>query len=166
MRHYTDTKGQQHAVEITLRTRAAIKARHDLDLLACASKPDVLEGLLSRVVEDDAFLFELLSIIEGVPLESLQNAADGSTLEAASQAFLEALIDFFPASSPLRRPLRELNTKALAHHSNVAGTIEAGMLQTVSTMDFPTALSGSLTVTNGSAESLPAAATSAANMSL
>ncbi len=152
MRTYLDKDGHTHSVDITLLTRRAIKVSHGIDLLDAAVRPDLLNEIMTKC-EDDEFLFGLLSVIEGTTPEALLAVADGSMLEGAAAAFVQALIDFFPKSSPLRQPILDMVEKSIAYRTDVLTKIGDGMKLKVEQIDLPTVFSESTTVTSGSGES-------------
>jgi hypothetical protein len=163
MRTYRDIHGTEHQVQITLGLRSQIREQLQVDLLQAAVKPERLQEILTKVVDDDGFLFSVLSILEQRTVADLMSVFDGETLEQAGTAFLQALIDFFPRSSPMKEPLRTLTEKVERQQQLVHQTVQEGLMQLVQSMDLNTEASSSETPTNGSGESPASAILSVVN---
>jgi hypothetical protein len=153
MQIYTDMTGAEHRVAITMQHRFQIKAKTGMDLLAAAGSPDRILELLEKISNDDFFVISCLAIIEGQTEEALMSVADGSVMENASTAFVEALLDFYPPSNPMVKPLRTFIDRSTKQVQEVFSAIEAGMDQIAQTMDLLTVGSPSPILTNGSGES-------------
>lgn len=158
MRVYMDRHGVQHTVEVSLATRRVIKERHGVDLLLCATDPMQLQEFVSRLSDDDRFLLEALAIAEHSNADAIEQVLDGTSLQEAANAFVQAVIDFFPDASPLKAPLRAMLAKTEAHVALVMQTTQDVMLRGVEEMDFRTELSASPNQTNGSGASPQSAA--------
>lgn len=124
---YTDMAGVEHVLRITLGTARRLKDEVQIDLLKAVSEPATLQQLLDRIGEDPAFVFEFLAIVEGVSAEALEAVADATVLEAASTAMVEAIVDFFPASSPLKGPIQKLMTQVELSQKASSALIEAAL---------------------------------------
>ena len=152
MSTFIDMLGERHELTITLAHRALIKNRTGWDLVELAHKPEQLQALLEALQADDDLLWQILSVLTGKAAEALLAAADGSTLEDASAALLEAITDFFPASSPLRRPLENLWKQLQWTRQQAAGAIEEQLLTAVNRLDIASVISGSTLSTSGSGD--------------
>ena len=152
MSSFIDMLGERHELTITLAHRARIKRTTGWDLVELAHKPERLQALLEALQADDDLLWQILSILTEKPAAALLAAADGSTLEDASAALLEALTDFFPASSPLRRPLENLWRQLQRTRQQAAGAMEEQLIAAVNSLDIASVISGSTQSTSGSGE--------------
>ena len=129
---YVDIAGAEHVLRITLGTARRLKESVQIDLLKAVSEPATLQQLLDRIGEDPAFVFEFLAIVEGVSAEALEAVADATVLEAASTAMVEAIVDFFPESSPLKGPIRNLMTQVEINQKASSALIEAALENAIS----------------------------------
>lgn len=152
MSSFIDMLGERHELTITLAHRALIKNRTGWDLVELAHKPERLQALLEALQADDDLLWQILSVLTGKSAAALLAAADGSTLEDASAALLEAITDFFPASSPLRRPLVNLWRQLQQTRQQAAGAIEEQLTAAVNRLDIASVISGSALSTSGSGD--------------
>lgn len=152
MSSFIDMLGERHELTITLAHRAQIKKRTGWDLVELAHKPERLQALLEALQADDDLLWQILSVLTDRATAALLAAADGSTLEDASAALLEALTDFFPASSPLRRPLENLWRQLQQTRQQAAGAIEEQLIAAVQNLDIASVISGSTQSTSGSGD--------------
>lgn len=148
---YVDIAGVEHVLRITLATARQLKESVQIDLLKAVSEPATLKQLLDRIGEDPAFVFEFLAIVEGVSAEALEAVADATVLEAASTAMVEAIIDFFPESSPLKGPIRNLMTQVEINQKASSALIEAALENAISEA-FRSAESSLPMATSGSGE--------------
>lgn len=153
MQTYQDKNGETHTLDINLGARFAIRKAHGFDLLKAAADLEHFGKLLDKIAEDEEFLFSLISIVEGKPAEQLMAVLDGTSYQAAESAFVEALIDFFPQSSPLREPVREAIRKQETLVGLMRQQVKALMTTAVRSEDFSKVLSESITRTSGSGES-------------
>lgn len=149
MAQYRDSLQGLHEVRITLLTRKQIRDALGVDLLAAAHNPDVLKRLLDDIAGGD-LLWQILAVIESSSVDALLAVADGTTEEAAGSALLEAIIDFFPASSPLREPLRELARKTAAVQTEARQDAERVMLDQVGRLNIASMTTTLETPTDGS----------------
>ncbi len=148
---YVDMAGVEHVLRITLATARQLRESVQIDLLKAVSEPATLKQLLDRIGEDPAFVFEFLAIVEGVSAEALEAVADATVLEAASTAMVEAIIDFFPESSPLKGPIRNLMTQVEINQKASSALIEAALENAISEA-FRSAESSLPMATSGSGE--------------
>lgn len=148
---YVDIAGVEHVLRITLATARQLRESVQIDLLKAVSEPATLKQLLDRIGEDPAFVFEFLAIVEGVSAEALEAVADATVLEAASTAMVEAIIDFFPESSPLKGPIRNLMTQVEINQKASSALIEAALENAISEA-FRSAESSLPMATSGSGE--------------
>lgn len=153
MQTYQDKNGETHTLDINLGARFAIKKAHGFDLLKAASDLVHFGELLDKIAADEEFLFSLISIVEKKTPEELMAVLDGTSYQAAESAFVEALIDFFPQSSPLREPVREAIRKQETLAGLMREQVKTLMTTAVRSEDFSKVLTGSITRTNGSGES-------------
>lgn len=153
MQTYQDKDGKTHTLDINLGARFAIKKTHGFDLLKAASDLVHFGELLDRIAADEEFLFSLISIVEKKTPEELMAVLDGTSYQAAESAFVEALIDFFPQSSPLREPVREAIRKQETLAGLMREQVRTLMTTAVRSEDFSKVLTGSITRTNGFGES-------------
>jgi len=135
---YKDKAGQPHSISITLLTRRQIRDQLGVDLLAAAHDPQQLTQILDGISSGD-LLWRMLAVIEGTTEDALLSVADGTTEENAGTALLQAIIDFFPQSSPLREPLRKLMVQAEATQAELASTVEQALLAAIDGIDIPSA---------------------------
>jgi microcystin degradation protein MlrC len=152
MRQYTDTQGQPHPIELNLGIRKRIRDHLGIDLVQLARDPKQLEALLNRVSDIDQ-LMEFCSFIESVPVEQLECCWNADTAESAGIAVVEAIADFFPASSPLKKPLMNLMDKAKAGQAIAADAIERKLMQAVDEFDLSMVDTKQTTQTNGCGDS-------------
>ena len=153
MQTYQDKNGETHTIDINLGARFAIKKAHGFDLLKAASDLVHFGQLLDKIAADEEFLFSLISIVEKQTPEELMAVLDGTSYQAAESAFVEALIDFFPQSSPLREPVREAIRKQETLAGLMREQVRTLMTTAVRSEDFSKVLTESITQTNGSGES-------------
>ncbi len=106
MARFTDAKGKDWVISITVNTIRKVKAKTGEDLSRA------VEGdFLKRIGGDACLLGSILWALvedkaEGLTEDEFYDALAGDALEAAASAFVEALIDFFP------QPRRSLLLKA------------------------------------------------------
>lgn len=148
---YVDLARVEHVLRITLGTARRLKDEVQIDLLKAVSEPATLKQLLDRIGEDPAFVFEFLAIVEGVPAEALEAVADATVLEAASTAMVEAIVDFFPESSPLKSPIRKLMAQVELNQKASSALIEVALENAINEA-FRSAESQSMMATSGSGE--------------
>lgn len=129
-RSFNDTKGRTWRLSISIGVAMKVRNNLGIDLLASdtqnvilklAADPITLCGVLWILVEDQA-------TTAGVDQAAFWEALSDDSVEAATFAFLDALIDFFPLARQgvLRRivaKMREADAKRLAH---VVKRVDAG----------------------------------------
>jgi hypothetical protein len=124
MRVFTDSRGRQWALEITVASLKRVKAACGADLYALADdglKP--LAALLADVVKLVDVLFVLARDAGGKPPDSDESFAEGlggDALGNAADAFVDALIDFFPKERA-RTALQRLRDKSRQVAEALAG---------------------------------------------
>jgi len=107
MKTFTDNTGRKWQVAVTVDTIKRVKALRDVDLL------ESVEGkLLDRLIGDPVLLCDILFVVckpqadeAGITDEQFGQAMAGDAIDAATAAFLEALVGFFP---PSRRRLLQM----------------------------------------------------------
>jgi hypothetical protein len=145
---YRDKTSRLHEVTISLVERRKIREQLGVDLVAAAHNPETLRNMLDRIATGE-ILWDMLAIIEGTTVDDLLACGDGSTEEAAGTALLQAIIDFFPQSSPLKEPLRGLVVKAAAAQEELQVQLESQLMVAVSDLDLRSALTASAALTSG-----------------
>lgn len=152
MQTYHDKNGEPHTLDITLGARFAIKKAHGLDLLQAAGDLEHFGKILDKIAADEEFFLTLIAIVEKTTPEALMTVLDGTSYQAAESAFVEAMIDFFPQSSPIREPMRE----AIRKQDTLAGLmreqVRTLMTTAVRSEDFTRVLNESNRRRNGSGE--------------
>lgn len=168
MRTYKDMTGNEHSVTITLGVRRRLKEVLNVDLLAAATNQQRLSDLMTSIATDADFLIKALAIVEScsgrsetvpdlsVIMANLEAVFDATTIDNAATCLLEAIIDFFPESSPVRRPLLDLMEKAKTYRGKVVAEIEAAIQDKANHLDWDTAFSSLNESMSGSGESQPA----------
>ncbi len=120
MPHFTDTAGHRWNLALSVGTVKRVRELSGVDLLTILDKPQALVDLASDPVR---FVDVLFIVIKpqadqiGICDEAFGESLDGETVEAATDAFLEALVDFFPGArkTTLKRVLdRAKGTARLA----------------------------------------------------
>lgn len=140
MSSFTDLAGVTRGLSINLAHRRTIKQHTGWDLVAIAHQPAQLDGFLQALQSDDDLLWRIIGILTNADATELMAAADGTVYENASEAFLEALQVFFPAQSPLRRPLGDLLRQLKAAQADARSQVETKLLGLVS--DIGSGISG------------------------
>ena len=115
-RCFTDDSGRDWLVAINVTTVKRVRALCDVDLMAIL---DESGALLARFVDDPALLADVLYVAcqaqadeRDVSDEQFGELLAGDTLQKATDAFLEALVDFFPQETrrkALRRLIEKIN---------------------------------------------------------
>ncbi len=134
MKSFTDSENRRWDVSLNVTTLKRVRNITDVDLLTVLDKPDLLTELAGDPVR---FVDVLYVIVKpqadqlGVSDEQFGSALDGESIEHASNAFLEALVDFFPGArrAMLRRVMdRATQTKAETeqriHKAIADGTVD------------------------------------------
>jgi ADP-ribose pyrophosphatase YjhB (NUDIX family) len=129
---YVDLGGGHHGLKITMAVARELREKLGIDLLKATTEPDVLKQIIDKISADDAFVFQFLAIVEGKDAADLEAAADGTVLESASTAMVEAIIDFFPDSSPIKKPIRQLMAAVEVNRTASVALIELELQEAIS----------------------------------
>jgi hypothetical protein len=149
VRTFTDLRGQVRELKITMATRRKIRDACEVDLLAAIQDTTLLQTVLTRITEDDEFVLSAVGAIVGVDASALEESADAQVYADASTALVEAIVDFFPSSSPVRKPLQTVLDSQTAMRQAEGEIVEATMMRAIREA-FGTAFNASPTQTNGS----------------
>ena len=101
MSHFTDTANRRWNLAINVGTVKRVRELTDVDLLAILDRPQMLSDLAGDPVRFVDVLFVVVKPQADqmqITDEQFGEALDGSSIEAATDAFLEALVDFFPGA--------------------------------------------------------------------
>ena len=139
---------QEVTVSVRLLHRKPIREAVGVDIVAAAHDPDQLKQLLDLLTDPDK-LWTVVSVVSGVSVDDLLAQADGSTEEDAGTALLEAVVSFFPKSSPLRTPLLRLLERAKETHGEQVRDAEQLALEAVESLDIGSVISDANQRTNG-----------------
>jgi len=139
---------QEITVSVRLSHRKPIREAVGVDIVAAAHDPDQLQQLLNLLTDPDK-LWTVVSVVSGVSVDDLLAQADGSTEEDAGTALLEAVVSFFPKSSPLRTPLLRLLERAKETHGEQVRNAEQLALEAVENLDIGSVISDANQQTNG-----------------
>lgn len=126
VRAFTDTAGMRWVVALNVTLLRQIRQRLDLDLMRLLDD----EGqILTRLASDPALLVDLIYLLcaeeaerLGISDETFGRRLGGDTLDAATDALLEAVVDFFPSAQ--RRIGRTMLGKARAARDRITSRIE------------------------------------------
>lgn len=129
---FTDLAGKTHAVKITMAARRRVRDATEIDLLRAVERPEVMREVLKRL-PDDEFVVTVLAAILGVTPESIEAEADTTVYVDASTALVEAIVDFFPDSSPIKESLRLAVKNNIILAESQAAIIEAVLMQAITT---------------------------------
>jgi len=130
---FTTLDGKTHSVKITMAGRRKIREATEIDLLRAVEQPNLLTEVLTRITEDDEFVLTALGALLDVSTESLEAVADATVYADASTALVEAIVDFFPDSSPIKRPLKLAVENGTILTESRAAMIEATLMQAIGT---------------------------------
>ena len=144
MKAFKDSGGRPWVVEVNVTTARRVKALLGVNLLTLVGRDGA--KALGDLLDDHFTLVDVLYVLcldqagaEGVTDEGFGRLMGGDVLEAAADAFLEALIDFFP--NPRERAgLRAVIGKArevrdlelTAREARLAGVSPAEILKRLS----------------------------------
>jgi len=128
-RTFADLRGQVYELKITLATRRKIRDACEVDLLAAIQDTALLQSVLTRITEDDEFVVSAVSAITGISAELIEEHSDAQVYADASTALVEAIVDFFPRSSPVRKPLETVLENQTAIIQGQAEILEAAMMR-------------------------------------
>lgn len=130
---FTTLDGKTHQIKLTMAARRKIREATEIDLLKAVEKPELLSEVLTRITEDDEFVLTALGAVLDIPAETLEAEADATVYADASTALVEAIVDFFPDSSPLKKPLRLAMDSSTILTESRAAIIEATLMQAIGT---------------------------------
>lgn len=149
---WTDNQKNRHDVLITVAVARRLKAECELDLMACIRKPEGLHQILHRFADNPEEIVAALSVIEdSKDPTAFAGLFDGEALEAASEALLSGIADFFP-SRP-KKALLALLTRC-KQAAEMTGDKAVEDIETLlNSPDFLTAVSTSITHGSGSNDS-------------
>lgn len=137
MKSFNDNTGRKWDVSLSIATVKRVRNLVEVDLLAILDKPE----LLNTIATDPVLFVDVLYVIVkpqadaiGLTDEAFGELLNGESIEQATEAFLEALVDFFPGArqATLRRVLDRANahrTKTDADLNRLLsdGTIDAAI---------------------------------------
>lgn len=130
---FTTLDGKTYQVKLTMAARRKIRDATEIDLLRAVENPELLSEVLTRITEDDEFVLTALGAVLDIPVETLEAAADATVYADASTALVEAIVDFFPDSSPIKKPLRLAVENGTILTESRAAIIEATLMQAIGT---------------------------------
>ena len=143
MSHFTDTANRRWNLSINVGTVKRVRELTDVDLLAILDRPQMLNDLAGDPVRFVDVLFVVIKPQAdslNVTDEQFGESLDGSSIESATDAFLEALVDFFPGArkATLQKVLRrakETSEKAEAtlNQALADGTIDQAITDALAT---------------------------------
>lgn len=111
MKTFKDNTGREWSVPVTVGTVKLVRDKLQLDIL------DIENGtVFKKLVSDPILLCDVIFVLcgeqakeRGVSDEEFGRAMAGDAIEQATDAFLEALADFFP--NPKRQALKKANAR-------------------------------------------------------
>ncbi len=117
MSTFTDTRGEKWTIAVNFGTAHKLKQELDIDLLSHLKEPKEAMFFMASLGEDPFQLGQIIYVLakpekEGLTVDDLFSALDSEKAEEAYQAFMDAVIDFFPPR--LRAQLKKLYGKAMA----------------------------------------------------
>jgi len=129
MKAFKDTAGRTWTIAINVDAIKRVRALVQLDLLTA------LDGrLFHQLAEDPVLLVDTIyavckpeADVAGVTDEQFGRAMYGDAIEAATDAFLEELIDFFPSQrrAPLKKAQQKLQTMRTKAWNLVEQTLDS-----------------------------------------
>lgn len=133
MPNFTDTAGRRWNLALSVGTVKRVRDLAGVDLLAVLDKPQSLIDLAGDPVR---FVDVLYVVIKpqadqvGISDESFGESLDGETVEAATDAFLEALVDFFPGArkTTLKRVLDRAKSTARSAEAALTKALDDGTI--------------------------------------
>ena len=163
MRTFKDNSGRTWTVELNVHQMKRIRARLGVDLvnvIALDAGGKVKVDLVDRIANDPCLLVDILWVCveeeakaAGVTDEQFGRSLAGDSIETATAAFLDELVDFFPGA-------RRLFLKKAVDLARKFETENLGMLEkALASPEFEERLKTSLippAVSRESAESTPA----------
>jgi hypothetical protein len=148
---WTDRHGTTHRVAFTVRQAMQIKEHCGLDLLATLHATDHVDPVLTRLAENPSLVLAVLSIVESIAekdLNAFYDLFDGDAFQAASEALIWGLIDFFP-SRP-RRILLAILKRTQSQWAAIGDQAEQEIIEKINQPEFTSVLSQSMTHGSGS----------------
>lgn len=117
MSSFTDTRGEKWNIAVNFGTAHKLKQELDIDLLSHLKEPKEAMFFMASLGDDPFKLGQIIYTLskpekEGLTVDDLFSALDQEKAEEAYQAFMEAVIDFFPTR--LRAQLKKLYGKSMA----------------------------------------------------
>jgi hypothetical protein len=123
MQSFSDNKGRRWTIEITISAVGRVRAVTGLNL---AFAGDDNCRMLGQILSDPSMLFAVICAIikpqltaQGISEEELGDAIGGDSLEKASEAFTEALTDFFPSEKQRKAAKGILALMRTAHEKKI-----------------------------------------------
>ena len=131
MKTFKDNQGRKWTVTINVSAIKRVRAELDMDLL------EAIEGkLLERMVGDPILLCDILYVLvkpeadeKGITDEDFGRAMAGDAIDAACQAFIGELVDFFPKGR------REVLTEAVAKVRQIEAKVLSRTMQRLQTVE-------------------------------
>ena len=121
MRKFTDKKDNEWFFDITIGTVSRVKKEMDLDILDMGD-----ESFLKTIAGDPMKLGQLIYVLlrdqvekAGIKEEDFYHGFSGDTIDEATDAFLQALVDFFPKSERRTTQLMLAKTREVMEKSQV-----------------------------------------------
>ncbi|QDT94264.1 hypothetical protein [Gimesia algae] len=117
MSSFTDTNGEKWTISVNFGTAHKLKQDLDIDLLSHLKDPKEAMLFMASLGDDPFQLGQIIYTLatpetEGLTIDGLFSALDSEKAEEAYQAFMDAVIDFFPPR--LRAQLKKLFAKSMA----------------------------------------------------
>jgi len=139
MQSFKDVDGEPHDVNVTFATIMKVRSRTGIDL------QEIIGPKSREIVEkltDPMTFVEVLGIATGEDGEQLAEKLDGAAAEAAMNAVLDAVLDFFPPQKgkPIREALRRTREAADLQEKTTLAHLQEAMTNG----DFDRALSKAL----------------------
>ncbi len=117
MSSFTDTRGEKWTISVNFGTAHKLKKELDIDLLSHLKDPKEAMFFMASLGDDPFQLGQIIYTLAtpekaGLTVDDLFSALDQEKAEEAYQAFMDAVIDFFPPR--LRAQLKKLYGKSMA----------------------------------------------------
>lgn len=173
MAKFTDSKGREYELVVTVKTLQVCKAEKEFDL-AKLLYPGSHE--IQRITDDPILMCELCYLVsqhriptdQRVPIQEFYDGLSGDTLDQAMGALLDSIADFYPRPEQ-RAFLRDLKEKAIGVTAKVFKEARESLAKvdlsptTTTTMERETTSSSAATTTDESPKSLSEPSSSATN---
>lgn len=147
---WKDRNGKTHVVQFTMRSAMQIRDQCEVDLLAPLQSADKVQPVMTQLAQSPQLVLELLSIVENIPeaeLTQFFDLFDGDAFEAASEAVLWAIIEFFPQRP--RMIFLAILKRTREAWATLGQTAETEILERVALPKFLSDVSDLLTHGNG-----------------